>query len=282
MKPAPFELHRPRDLQSVLALLDAHGMDARLLAGGQSLVPMMNLRLVGFEHLIDLNRVDGLDGVRLEGEWLHIGAMTRQQSLFDQPLVARHAPLLAAALPHIGHLQTRSRGTVGGSLAHADPSAELPLVMLTLEARLTVISSRGQREIAAADFFEGMMSTGLMHDEVLTSIAIPVAPTGTRVSFREYARRHGDFAISAAAAQFVPGNGGQLRVALGGVNPTPYFCVKISQAMGAGRSTLSQLDALVQHEVQQLEPMTDNQADAEYRRVLAAVLLNDCVREVLP
>lgn len=282
MKPAPFELHRPRDMQSVLALLDAHGMDARLLAGGQSLVPMMNLRLVGFEHLIDLNRVAGLDGVRLDGDWLHIGAMTRQQSLFDQPLIGRHAPLLAAALPHIGHLQTRSRGTVGGSLAHADPSAELPLVMLALQARMSVLSSRGPREIAASDFFEGMMTTGLAHDEVLTGVAIPVAAPGTRVCFREYARRHGDFAIAAAAAQFVPTDGGQLRVALGGVNPTPYFCAALSQAMRAGRSALHALDALIEDECRRLEPMTDNQADAGYRRVLAAVLLNDCVREVLP
>lgn len=175
MKPMPFELHRPSDMQTVLALLNEHGSDARLIAGGQSLVPMMNLRLVSFEHLIDLNSVTDLSGVELQGEVLRIGAMTRQQSLLREPLLARHAPLLAAALPHIGHLQTRSRGTVGGSLAHADPSAELPLCMVTLGARVKLASTGGDRELQAREFFQGVLSTDMAPDEVITAIDVPIA-----------------------------------------------------------------------------------------------------------
>jgi CO/xanthine dehydrogenase FAD-binding subunit len=279
VKPAPFELHRPRHLAEVLQLLSEHDGEVRLLAGGQSLVPMMNLRLVGFSHLVDLNRVADLAYVQVEGDNLRIGAMMRQQALLNDPLVARHAPLLAAALPNIGHVQTRSRGTLGGSLSHADPSAELPLVCVTLGATFQVRSQRGERSIAAADFFEDAMLTCLAADEVLTEVSLPIAPAGSRVAFREYARRHGDFAMASAAAQLSAS--GELRVGLGGVNSVPFVCADLGRELSRDRQQLARLDDLIAHEVSKLQAMSDIQADAEYRRVLAAVLLNDCLREVM-
>jgi len=282
MKPAPFELYRPDSLAAALALLEEHGEDARLLAGGQSLVPMMNLRIVSFSHLIDLNRVRSLSGIRREGETLRIGAMTRQQEIAGHPLVAAHAPLLAAALPYIGHVQTRSRGTVGGSLAHADPAAELPLVMVVLNAHFTLQSVAGKREVGARDFFQDMLCTDLAPGEVLTEIAVPMAPAGTRVSFREFARRHGDFAIAAAAAQYVDGpDGGSLAIGLGGVNPVPYFCARLSRSMAGGKAAQAAMEQLIREELEDIQPLSDTQADPDYRRTLAAILLADCLREVL-
>ena len=192
MKPAPFEIERPTRLDDVLRLLAANTGDARVIAGGQSLVPLMNLRMATPSLLIDLNRVEALQGIRVDGPWLRIGAMTRQQRLLSDPLIAAHAPLLARALPHIGHVQTRNRGTIGGSLAHADPSAELPVCMVALGATLSVGSASGGRTIPAREFFTDILSTTLQPDEVLVEIAIPRAPPGTRAWFIEFARRHGD------------------------------------------------------------------------------------------
>lgn len=276
MKPAAFELHRPNSLAQALALLTEHEGEARLIAGGQSLVPMMNLRLVGFSHLVDLNRVPDLAYVRLDGGLLRIGAMTRQQAMLSDPLIRQHAPLLAAALPHIGHVQTRSRGTVGGSLSHADPSAELPLVMVTLGALFQAQSQRGTRSIAAADFFEDAMSTTLAADEVMTEIVLPITHAGTRVVFKEYARRHGDFAIAAVAGQRL--QQGEWRIGLGGVHPVPWLCRDLCAALT--NDSKPDLESLIAHELSLLQGMSDVQADAEYRRVLASVLLNDCIEEL--
>ncbi|MGH7003419.1 MAG: FAD binding domain-containing protein, partial [Alphaproteobacteria bacterium] len=153
MKPSPFDLHRPRTLEEVLDLLSRYGEEAKLIAGGQSLVPLMNLRMATPAVVVDLNLVAGLAGISSDGHALRIGAMTRQKHMITDPLVARGAPLLARAVSHVGHVQTRSRGTVGGSLAHADPSAELPLVMVTLGAEFVLRSMRGARSIAAREFF---------------------------------------------------------------------------------------------------------------------------------
>jgi carbon-monoxide dehydrogenase medium subunit len=182
VKPSYFEMARPGELNEVLDLLAAH-TDAKVLAGGQSLVPMMNLRLVQPEFLIDLSRVDGLSEISVADGELRIGAMVRQKALLGNPLIERHAPLIAAAMPHVGHLQTRNRGTVGGSIAHADPAAELPLVVAALDGALVVQSRRGARKIPANAFFMDALTTALEADELLTEIRLPSPRIGVRVAF---------------------------------------------------------------------------------------------------
>lgn len=279
MKPASFEMHRPRELGEALALLARHGPDARLIAGGQSLVPMMNLRLATPPILIDLNGVDGLGGIRRDGDLVRIGAATRQQDALDSALVGADAPLLAAALRHVGHYVTRCRGTVGGSLANADPASELMLAAVTLGASLTLRSASGARTVAAQDFFIDTMTTALEPDEILTEIAVPAAPHGTKVAFREHARRHGDFAIVAAAAQLSPAER-RLRVGLGAVGTVPVICWRIEDAFATGRLG-HELDALIAAELATIECLSDLRASASYRRKLAAICLADCIKDVL-
>lgn len=280
MKPAPFDYHRPADLAEALDLLARFGDDARIAAGGQSLVPMMNLRIAAPAILIDLNAVTALAGIALDGDRLRIGAMTRQKHLLTDPLVAAHAPLLARAAAWIGHVQTRGRGTVGGSLAHADPSAELPLVMVTLGADFVLRSAAGTRRIAAGDFFHDALTTGLAADELLADILVPVAPADARVAFAEYALRHGDFAIAAAAIQYSP-QAGTLRAGLGGVATVPYFCAALSAAGTGAAPDIERCRRAIAIDIAAIDAQSDPQFGADYRRTLAAALLGDCLNEVL-
>jgi CO/xanthine dehydrogenase FAD-binding subunit len=280
MKPAPFEIHQPKTVAEALELLARRGGDAKILAGGQSLVPLMNLRMAVPATLIDINRIAGLAGVRRDGDLICIGAMTRQKALLGDVLIAEHVPLLAKALAHVGHVQTRSRGTIGGSLVHADPAAEQPLVMVTLAATLTVESVRGRRTISARQFFRDALTTDLAPDEILIEIAVPVAPAGVRTAFREYARRNGDFAIAAAAVHWSPEDG-TLLAALGGVATAPYFCARLACATASLLRDRQKRDSLVREEVEGLTPLSDLQADADYRRTLAALALADCLEEVM-
>lgn len=200
MKPAPFEYHSPSTLEEALSLLSQRGAEAKLLAGGQSLVPAMNFRVVQPATLIDLNRIQELDYLRQEGECLRIGAMTRERTLeFDQR-VAKWSPLLNEAMPHIAHPQIRNRGTLGGSLANADPAAELPVIMLALGARMKVCKQGGERWVEAQNFFSGMFTTDLAPDEMLAEIELPPMPARTGWSFMEVAPRAGDYALMGIAA----------------------------------------------------------------------------------
>jgi len=280
MKPPPFDLARPDTLDEALSLLAGSDGETKPLAGGQSLVPLLNFRLSAPELLVDLNGVRELAGIRLEGNRLLIGAMTRQKRMLTDALVAQHAPLLRRAAPHIGHVQTRSRGTIGGSLAHADPAAELPLVMVALDAELVLSSMRGTRNLPARQFFEDILTTKLHDDELLVEIAIPAAPKGTRCAFREFNRRHGDFAMVAAAVQFSPRR--QLTVAVGGVGAVPHHCKGLVESIEAPGFENRHLEELVAAEMSKLVPLSDLHASAEYRRHLASVLLRDCLREVVP
>jgi CO/xanthine dehydrogenase FAD-binding subunit len=282
MKPASFEMARPRDLAEVLYLLSSH-QDAKVIAGGQSLVPMMNLRIATPSMLIDLSRVGGLTGVSLADGQLRIGAMTRQKDLFGHPLVESAAPLIAAAIPYIGHVQTRNRGTIGGSLAHADPAAELPLVVVALDGTLVAKSQRGSREIPAKTFFVDALTTALAPDELLTEIKLPQAPKGARAAFREFARRRGDFAIASAAMQLVRHEGCcELKASIGGVGPVPHACRELSAGFADGVPGPDRLAALIENEIALLEPQSDLQAGAEFRRHLARVALTDCLQKVIP
>jgi CO/xanthine dehydrogenase FAD-binding subunit len=275
MKPSAFEMHRPRGLAEALELLERFGDEARLIAGG----PMMNLRIATPAILVDLNAVEGLSGVRRDGDVIRIGAMTRQQSLLDSELIRQYSPLMAKAGRHVGHYSTRSRGTIGGSLANADPSSELALVAVTLGAQLTVRGHAQTRVIAAEEFFVEALRTALQPNEILTEIAVPVAPVKSTAAFHEHARRHGDFATASAAALLSPVEG-TLRVGLGAVGPIPVVCQRIQDAFRNG-NLLAELDDLIAAEIADVEAQSDVHTSAGYRRKLGAVCLVDCVRELL-
>lgn len=200
MKPAPFEYHAPGSLEQALELKSQHGDEAKILAGGQSLVPAMNFRIVQPGMLIDLNRVDGLGYIHEEDEVIRVGAMTRERQLEFDPSIAKRTPLLHEATPFIAHPQIRNRGTIGGSLVNADPAAELPVLMLALDARLKARKASGERWIGAKDFFMGMFTTALEPDEILVEIELPFMASRTGWSFMEVAPRAGDYALMGVAA----------------------------------------------------------------------------------
>jgi carbon-monoxide dehydrogenase medium subunit len=236
MKPAPFDYLAPETLEAAIEALVRFGPDARPLAGGQSLVPMLALRLARPAVLVDLNRIAALAGIRDAGTELRIGAMTRQAEVLNSPLVARRAPLMVQALAQVGHPPTRARGTIGGSLAHADPAAELPVAMLALDAQLVIRSARGERLVAAAEFFRGMFETAIGEGELLTEIRVLAAP-GQGSAFLEVSRRRGDFAIASVAAQLATDARGRClsaRLVLGAVAPVPLRCPQAESRL-AGR-----------------------------------------------
>jgi len=201
MKPPPFEYQIPRTLDEALDLLAQHGSEAKILAGGQSLIPSMNFRMLQPAILIDVNRIPGLGEIQLaDGGGLSIGALTRQATVEREALVGQHAPLLSEVVPHIAHPQIRNRGTVGGSLAHADPASELPVYAIAREVRLRLISTRGERWVGAEDFFQGMFVTALEPDELLVEIETPALRANSGWSFQEVARRRGDYAMMGVAA----------------------------------------------------------------------------------
>ncbi|HKP74368.1 MAG TPA: FAD binding domain-containing protein, partial [Longimicrobiaceae bacterium] len=236
MKPAPFEYFRPGSVDEAVSLLVEHGWEAKLLAGGQSLVPAMNFRLAAPGVLIDLNRIPGLDGIREDGGGLRIGTMARQHAAERSGTVRALAPLLAEALPYVAHPQIRNRGTVGGSIAHADPAAELPAVMLALGARMHVVGPHGTRAIDAGDFFTGLFATALEHDEMLVEIEIPASAPRTGVAFAEVSRRHGDFGLAGLAMSVSLDDGGacsDARIALLGVGEGPVLARMAADALRA-------------------------------------------------
>jgi 2-furoyl-CoA dehydrogenase FAD binding subunit len=217
MKPRQFDYIRPDTIEEALALLAEFGDDARILAGGQSLVPMLNLRIVEAAALIDISRIAALDAIHDRGGTIEIGAAMTQNQLLTWPQLADKLPLVAAALPHVGHFQTRNKGTVCGSIAHADPSSELPLALAVLGGEVVLKSNRGERVLAAGDFQQDMLTTARAGDELVTAVRFPV--NGPGVAFREVARRHGDFAIVAVAALAEDTNA--LRLGVGGMAGKP-------------------------------------------------------------
>jgi aerobic carbon-monoxide dehydrogenase medium subunit len=283
MKPAPFEYHAPRQLKDAAELL-ARLPNAKLLAGGQSLVPMMNFRYVIVDHLIDLGGIDDLRGVAAVDGALRIGAMTRQRDLEFSREVAKHCPLLAEALRHVGHRQTRNRGTIGGSLAHADPAAELPAVCAACDATVHAVSVRGIRQIAFREFCTGFMATALAPDEMIAAIDLPIWRLGHGHGFHEFARRQGDFAIAGAAALLDVGADNVVRRAaltLFGVATAPLR-VEAAEARLAGKPLDTAAIRAAAAAAWLVEPISDIHAGGDYRRHLAQVLsaraLNDAAR----
>jgi 2-furoyl-CoA dehydrogenase FAD binding subunit len=201
MKPCKFEYHRPASLEEALEILARHSEDARIIAGGQSLVPMMNFRLVQPKMLLDINSIKSLSYIRGERDYIEVGAATTQAQLLDWPQLATTAPLLAKALPHVGHFQTRSRGTVCGSIAHSDPTSELPLCLAVLGGSVILRSKSGSREVGVADFQLGLLLTARRYDEMVTAVRFPVRQPGAGYAFDEMAERKGDLAVCAVAAK---------------------------------------------------------------------------------
>jgi CO/xanthine dehydrogenase FAD-binding subunit len=278
MKAAAFDYLRAQSVQHALALLAQHGSDAKLVAGGQSLVPMMAMRLARPAVLIDINRLDALKQFRIEPDRVVMGAALRQRDVEDSAALKAALPLVRDALHWVGHVQTRNRGTVGGSLVHADPSAELPLAAVMLNATLRMASQDGgTREVAAADFFHGPMFTAVGDTECLQEIVWPIwAGAGVLTAFEEIARRHGDFAMASAACQLqldASGNCTRAAIGVGGLDGTPLAFPDLAAQLQGQRITATLAQDVAQAAVARCQPGSDLHADADYRRELGAALL---------
>jgi 2-furoyl-CoA dehydrogenase FAD binding subunit len=269
MKPAPFAYCRAATEEEVLAVLREHGGEARILAGGQSLLPMLNMRLAKPTILVDIMRIRSLAQVAIDRGHLVIGAGVRQAALLGRPSLAGEAPLLAASLPWVGHYQTRARGTVCGSVAHADPSAEIPLCLIALGATIRLRSAKKRRVLPAESFFVGTMQTGRADDEMIEAIVLPLRRPGTGYAFAEIGRRHGDFAIVACAAT---AEAGRLRLAVGGVADRPV-AREFPHLEGNARE-----DALNEF-AWAIEAREDMHATARYRRDLVRALGRQVLEE---
>ncbi|MEX2143188.1 MAG: xanthine dehydrogenase family protein subunit M [Anaerolineales bacterium] len=275
MKPAPFEYFAPDSLEAALDLKAQHGDEAKALAGGQSLIPAMNFRVAQPTMLIDLNRINELRYIKKNGS-LHIGAMTVQSQAEHDDLVAAHAPLLHEALPNIAHSQIRNRGTVGGSIAHADPASELPVVCVALNARMLARSRTGERWIEAREFFAGLFATTLQPDELLVAVEFPAPPKHTGFAFMELARRSGDYAMAGVAALLTLGSDGkceQANLVYLNVGDGPVEAHQASAGLKGLKPTAARFTEAGQIASQKdLSPFGNLHATADYQRHLSAVL----------
>ena len=284
MKPAPFAYHAPDTVDEVLDLLAEHGDDAKLLAGGQSLGPMLNMRVVSPAVIVDLNRVRELAerGERAGGGFV-IGALVRQAELEDDREFAATQPLAAAALPCIAHRPIRNRGTVAGSLVHADPAAEWGGIVLALDARLTITrAGADSREVAAEDFFTGILETAVEPEELLAEIRLPPLPPGARWGFLEFARRRGDFALAGVACRFEVDGAGRCRssrIGLIGVGDTAVRARRAELVLDGERPDPELFAAAAAAVREEVDPLDDGHASASYRRHLAGVLVEDTLAE---
>jgi carbon-monoxide dehydrogenase medium subunit len=276
VKPAPFEYVRPGDLHSALEVLATNGSEAAVLAGGQSLVPILNLRLANPSIVVDINRIPDLDRIDVVDGQLELGCRVRHNDVLRSPQVNEASPLLTRALSHVAHEAVRNRGTLGGSLALADPAAELPACAVCLGANMVLASARGERIVAADAFFEGLYSTALAPDELLTRIAVPVLGSDWRFEFEEIARRHGDFAISgiAFAARLDGLHIAECRIVFAGIEAAPRRARGLESCLVGSelpaRQALAEAKATCATE---LEPMEGGAYPPEYRLHLASVLL---------
>jgi aerobic carbon-monoxide dehydrogenase medium subunit len=282
MKASAFAYARATSIDNALELLGAHGERAKVLSGGQSLMPAMNLRLIAPELIVDIGGLAELRGVVLQSTMLRIGALTRHVDILKSPEIAAGAPLLRDALAHIAHPAIRNRGTIGGGLAHGDPASELPACVLALNGTIVARGPGGQRRVAAQDFFKGIFQTALAADELLVAIELPIVPQGSTYFFHEFARRHGDFAIAGLAAQAVVKGGIFVDLKLGffGVADRPVLARAADGLIGAPITSALLADACNALN-QELDFQQDQQASAAMRCHLAKVLLVRCVAALL-
>ncbi len=282
MKASAFNYARATSVADALELLATHGDRAKVLSGGQSLMTAMNLRLISPELIVDIGELAELRGIAARGDVLSIGALTRHVDLQRSPGVAAHAPLLTEAIAHVAHPAIRNRGTLGGSLAHADPASELPACMVALNATIVARGSKGERRIAAVDFFKGIYETALLPEELLVAVELPVGRKSSAHFFQEFARRHGDYAIAGLAAQAsVEGDVfTDLRLAFFAVGDRPVLAKAANKLVKTAvtPAVLSEASAALAGE---LAPQEDQQASAAMRRHLATVLMRRCVSKLL-
>jgi aerobic carbon-monoxide dehydrogenase medium subunit len=274
VKTPHFEYHAPRTVDEVLALLAEHGDEAKVLAGGQSLVPLLAMRLARPGHLVDVNEVGSLSGISSADGVVSFGATTRERTAESSALVAQRLPLLAEALPQIGHVSIRNRGTIGGSVAHADASAELPAVAVITGAEMVIRSARHQRVVAADQFFLGHFTTAIDDDELLTEVRVPEGPAGAGWAFREVTRRHGDFALVGVAAMVALNAAGQIaeaRLCLFGVADRAIRAALAEASLAGAEPTTATFAAAAAEAVEDLEPASDVHGSSEFRRHLAGV-----------
>jgi carbon-monoxide dehydrogenase medium subunit len=280
MKLPPFDYEAPQTVSEAVGLLAEHGDEASVLAGGQSLIPLLALRLARPEVLIDINGIAELSGVSATDGWMAIGAMTREYVAEESYGVAEAIPLLAAALPFIGHEAIRSRGTIGGSLAHADPAAELPAVARALDAEFVVRGPSGIRVIPAEEWFEGYLTTSRRPDELLVEVRFPTASPGTGVSFQEVARRHGDFAIVGLAASLTLSDAtiSDARLALAGFSDVPFRAAAAEDLLVGERPSAALFDEAARLATDGADPPADLHGSSDYRKTVAAALVRRGLR----
>jgi CO/xanthine dehydrogenase FAD-binding subunit len=284
MKPPRFEYHDPSTVHEVVSLLAQYGGEAKLLAGGQSLMPVLNMRLARPAALIDLRRVEGLSYIREEEGVLAIGAMTRHADVERSPLVAHRQPLLTEAVGQIGHIQIRNRGTIGGSVAHADPAAELPALLVALDATLVITGTDGVRTVQAEDFFLMYFTTSIQEQEILTEVRIPVLPARTGYAFQELARRHGDFALCGVACTLTLDQAETIsdcRLGLTGVGMTPIRPREAEEYIKGKKPGAELFTEVGRMVADGIEPDGDLHASAEYRQQLAKVLTARALQQAL-
>lgn len=275
----------PNTVEEAVEILNRCGDDAKVIAGGQSLMPLINLRVLRPGALVDITRIGSLRHISQQGATLCLGALARHREVAASDVVARAAPLLQAAAQHIGHRQIRARGTIGGSLAHADPSAEYPVACVALEARFRVAGAQGERWVPAQDFFLGPLSTRLLPTELLTEVQMPVQPPGTGWGFHEMALREGDFALVVAAA-LVRLDAEErrvtwMRLAVGGMDPVPVRCEAAEALLLGEEPAAARIQEAVRVALDGLHPEDDVRASAEYRRDVAGVLIRDAVADAV-
>lgn len=287
MKPAPFEYMAPDSLAEALSLMTTHGDDGKLLAGGQSLIPVMNFRLAQPAALIDINRLSELDFMTLDQptNTLRIGPLVRQSQLEKSDLLKETVPLISETVPYIAHSQIRNRGTVGGSLAHADPAAELPLLMVALGGVFTLKSERGERQVTADAFYVDLFETDLEPDEILTEISIPLRPKGTGYGFEELARRHGDYAMAGATALVSLDDQGRCQSAqlvLLNVGPKPMVARQAVEMLIGEAPSEVLLTAAAEHAAaHEIDPTGDIHASEAYKRHLTKVLAKKALTKAI-
>ncbi len=275
MKPAPFNYVRATGIDDATAALASAGGRAKILAGGQSLVPMLNFRLVDADLFVDINQVGGIDGIEESGDGLRIGALARHHRIETSDAVREHFPVLAAAMQHVAHLAIRNRGTIGGSLSHADPAAELPAMSLLLDATIETAGPSGGRALAARDFFVAPLVNALDDSEMVTSVVLPCLPPDAGWGFDEVARRRGDFAIAGAGCVVALENGAvsEARIALMGVHDTPLRATAAEALLVGNSPDGDAIDAAAAAARDAVEPMNDLHGSADYRRHLAGVVV---------
>jgi carbon-monoxide dehydrogenase medium subunit len=275
MIPAPFDYHRPSSLDEAIGLLKQHGEQAKVLSGGMSLLPTLKLRLGSFAHLVDINRIPGLDGIKEEGGVLRIGAMTRQAALERSELIRKKYPILGDAVPLIADPLVRNRGTVGGNVANGDPANDEPAIMIALGATLVARGSKGERTIAASKFYTGLYETALARDEILTEIRIPVPPAKSGGAYQKLKRKTGDFAVAAVAVQMTLDARGAVAscgIALTNAGPTPLQAAEAAKFLVGKTPDAKTIAEAAQLAAAKCDPSADHRGSIEYKKDMARVL----------